>query len=60
MPSQYDANDVSMTHPIKTGNVDTPQMAAAIVVGALVFLILVRRGFRGVSVGKATGGILRG
>jgi hypothetical protein len=40
------------THPVKgPRGIDTPGAAAALVIGALVFLILVRRGFRGVNVG---------
>lgn len=58
MASLYDAES-SMNNPIKTGGITTEQMAAALVIGALVFLIAVNRGFRGVSVGKVTGGIVR-
>lgn len=35
----------------------TPHAAAAIIFGSLVFLILVRRGFRGVSVGGVSVGV---
>jgi hypothetical protein len=39
-------------NPVKTfGGFSTEHMAGALVIGALVFLILVGRGFRGVSVG---------
>lgn len=38
-------------YPVSTGNMDTPRAAAAIVIGSLVALILIRRGFRGVSAG---------
>jgi len=38
-------------YPVSTGSVDTPRAAAGIVIGALVALILVRRGFRGVNLG---------
>lgn len=42
---------------IKSRMLDTPQAAAAIVLGALAFLILVNRGFRGVSVGGVSVGV---
>lgn len=35
----------------------TPAAAAGIVIGSLVFLILVKRGFRGVSAGGVSVGI---
>lgn len=38
-------------YPVGTGNMDTPRAAAGIVIGSLVALILIRRGFRGVSAG---------
>jgi len=44
---QYDEYD----HPVKIGGFGTPQACAIIVIGALVFLILIKRGFRGVSAG---------
>lgn len=45
-------------NPVKTtGTVSTEHMSAAIVIGALVFLVLVSRGFRGVSVGGASIGV---
>lgn len=47
----------SPTNPIKGGGVDSPQMAGAIIIGALVFLFLVRRGFRGASVGGISVGV---
>lgn len=36
---------------------DTPKAAAAVVLGALAFLWLVGRGFRGVSVGGVSVGV---
>ncbi len=41
----------------KPSMLQTPTAAAALVIGALVFLILVRRGFRGVSVGGVSVGV---
>lgn len=36
---------------------ETPGAAAALVIGSLVFLVLVRRGFRGISVGGVSVGV---
>ena len=55
----YDPDNV-MTNPVKTGGITTEHMAAAIVIGSLAGLILINRGFRGVSVGRVTGGLVRG
>jgi len=41
----------------KPSLLQTPSAAAALVIGALAFLILVRRGFRGVSAGGVSVGI---
>lgn len=41
----------------KPSMLQTPAAAAALVIGSLVFLILVRRGFRGVSVGGVSVGV---
>lgn len=38
-------------YPVSTGSLDTPRAAAGLVIGSLVALILIRRGFRGVNVG---------
>jgi hypothetical protein len=48
-------NDDNLTNPVKgVGAFSTEHAAAALVVGSLLFLILVRRGFRGVSFGGAS------
>lgn len=49
-------NDDNLTNPVKgVGAFSTEHMAAALVVGSLLFLILIRRGFRpGISVGGAS------
>lgn len=48
----YGQDERSYENPVKTfGGFSTEHMAGAIVLGALAFLILVGRGFRGVSVG---------
>lgn len=41
----------------KPSLLETPTAAAALVIGSLVFLILIRRGFRGVSVGGVSVGV---
>jgi hypothetical protein len=47
-------DQTNMVNPVSDGrSFDTPQVAGALVIGALVFLILVKRGFRGVSAGGA-------
>jgi hypothetical protein len=47
-----DYSDVSQSGSgnVKFGGVSTEYAAAAIVIGALIALILLRRGFRGVSI----------
>lgn len=42
---------------MKSRLLDTPHAAAAIVLGALAFLILINRGFRGVSAGGISVGV---
>lgn len=44
------------THPVKGGGFSTEHATGAIVIGAVLVLILIRRGFRGVSV-PGVGGI---
>lgn len=44
-------------YPVRGGVASTEYAAAAVVIGALLFLILVRRGFRGVSVGGVSVGV---
>jgi len=47
-------DQTEMVNPVSDGRtIDTPQMAGVLVIGALVFLILIKRGFRGVNVGGA-------
>lgn len=42
--------DADYTHPVKGQGFTTEHAAAVIVIGSLVGLILLRRGFRGVGV----------
>lgn len=55
----YAGNATGATQPVKGQGLSTEQAAAAIVLGSLVALIAVRRGFRGVSVSKMSGGLVR-
>lgn len=54
-----DYNDRSaQTHPVKgVSGITTEYATAALVIGCLVALILIRRGFRGVSVAGINVGI---
>lgn len=49
-----------MINPVNTGGMDTDKMAGVLVITALVFLIAIQRGFRGVSISRVSGGMVRG
>lgn len=51
--------DQAMENPVPDKGGNTEYMAAAIVIGALVALVMINRGFRGVSVGRVSGGLVR-
>lgn len=55
----YTGQAANAINPLSANGLSTPQAAAAIVLGSLVGLILIRRGFRGLSVSRATGGLVR-
>jgi hypothetical protein len=55
----YAGNATAATQPLKGSGLTTEQATAAIVIGALVTLIAIRRGFRGVSVGRMSGGLVK-
>jgi hypothetical protein len=55
----YAGNASNAVNPMPSGGLNTEQAAAALVLGSLVALIAIRRGFRGVSISKATGGLVR-
>ena len=55
----YAGNATGATQPLKGNGLTTEQAAAALVLGSLVALIAVRRGFRGVSVSKMSGGLVK-
>lgn len=56
----YTGQAANSINPVPGKGLDTPQAAAALVIGSLVGLIMIRRGFRGLSVSRATGGLVRG
>jgi hypothetical protein len=52
MNGGYDQNtDQRLTNPVMGNGWDTQHAAAAVVFGAMLFLFLIRRGFRGLNVG---------
>lgn len=54
----YGQDEASYENPVKRfGGMSTEHMAGALVIGALVFLILVGRGFRGVNAGGLSVGV---
>jgi len=55
----YAGNATGATQPVKGQGLSTEQAAAAVVLGSLAALIAIRRGFRGISVSRATGGLVR-
>lgn len=58
--SAYSGQAANAINPVSANGLSTPQAAAALVIGSLVGLIIIRRGFRGVSVSKISGGLVRG
>jgi hypothetical protein len=56
----YTGQAANAVNPVPLNGLTTPQAAAALVLGSLVGLIMIRRGFRGLSVSRATGGLVRG
>jgi hypothetical protein len=38
-------------YPVSTGSLDTPRAVAGLVIGSMLALWLIRRGFRGLSAG---------
>lgn len=49
--------DTQMVNPVKSNGMSTERMAGILVIGALVALIAINRGFRGVSVGGVSVGV---
>ena len=58
--SAYAGQATNAINPIPNTGWTTEKCAAAIVIGSLASLIMIRRGFRGVSVSKVTGGLVKG
>jgi hypothetical protein len=56
----YTGQAANSINPVTPNGLGTPQAAAAIVLGSLIGLIMIRRGFRGLSVSRATGGLVKG
>lgn len=56
----YAGNAANNVSPMPSAGLSTEKAAAAIVLGSLVALIMIRRGFRGVSVGRMSGGLVKG
>lgn len=55
-----DYSDTSnMTHPLKGGGLTTEYAVAGLVLGCLIALIFIRRGFRGVGI-PGVGGVKLG
>lgn len=52
---QYEHDDGM--NPVKANGITTAYASGIIVLGALLFLILIKRGFRGVSVGGVSVGV---
>lgn len=52
---QYDHDDGM--NPVKANGITTAYASGIVVLGALLFLVLVKRGFRGVSAGGVSLGI---
>lgn len=49
--------DERMTNPVRGGRWDTQHMMIVVILGAMLFLYLIRRGFRGLSVGGVSLGV---
>lgn len=53
----YGSDEMGARNPITARGFSTEHMAAALTLGALVLLILISRGFRGVNVGGVSVGV---
>lgn len=51
------ADYYSQDNPVKGGGLSTEHATAALVIGCLVALIMLRRGFRGVNLGGVSVGV---
>lgn len=57
--SAYAGQATNAINPVAPSGWTTEKCAAALVIGSLATLILISRGFRGVSVRKISGGLVR-
>lgn len=55
----YAGTAQNATNAVPATGMTTERAAAAVVLGSLAALIMIRRGFRGVSVGRMSGGLVR-
>ena len=56
----YTGQAANSINPNAGDGMTTEKAAAVLVIGSLVALIAIRRGFRGVSVSSMSGGLVRG
>lgn len=56
-PGPWNDPRTEMSNPIKGGTFRTEHAAAAIVIGSLILLIMISKGFRGASIGGASFGL---
>ncbi len=49
--------DSTQTNAVQTGGVSTPHSAAILVIGSLIALVLIKKGFRGVNLGGVKVGV---
>jgi hypothetical protein len=56
----YAGQAANAINPVSANGVTTERAAAGVVIGSLVALIMIRRGFRGVSIGRLSGGLVKG
>lgn len=56
----YSQGAMSADNPVKVTGLTTEHAAGVIVIGSLLALVAIRHGFRGVSVGRVTGGLVKG
>ena len=57
MANTMDGGYYSQDNPVKGNGLSTEHATAALVIGCLVGLFLIRRGFRGVNVGGVSVGV---
>lgn len=55
----YAGTAQNAVNAVPPSGMTTERAAAAVVLGSLAALIMIRRGFRGVSVGRMSGGLVR-